>query len=58
MPHWIGLVGLALSLVLCGAFLAGLWWVAVLLSIPIFALVALENRYERRMAEKQRAATR
>jgi hypothetical protein len=48
MPHWIGLVGLVLSLILCGGFLAGAWWLSVLLLIPLFALVVLENRYERR----------
>jgi hypothetical protein len=49
MPHWIGQVGLVLALIFCGAFLAGAWWLGVLLLIPLFALVVLENRYERRM---------
>ena len=47
IPSWIGQVGLVLTLIICGAFLGGWWWVAVLLMIPGFALVILENRYER-----------
>jgi hypothetical protein len=34
-------------MVICGAFLGGAWWLAILLLIPGFALVVLENRYER-----------
>jgi len=37
-------------LILCGAFLGGQLWVAVALLIPCFALVVLENRYERHQA--------
>jgi len=47
MPHWIGQAGLVLSLIMCGSFLAGAWWIALLLLIPLFALVVVENRYER-----------
>lgn len=47
VPHWIGLVGLVLSLIVCGSFLAGAWQLAILLLIPLFALVVLESRYER-----------
>jgi membrane-bound ClpP family serine protease len=47
IPRWIGYVGLVLSLIFCGAFLAGQLWFAVLLMIPCFALVILENRHER-----------
>ena len=34
-------------MIFCGTFLAGAWWVGVLLLIPLFAVVVLENRYER-----------
>jgi membrane-bound ClpP family serine protease len=47
VPHWIGYAGLVLSIIFCGSFLAGEMWLAVLLMIPCFALVVLENRYER-----------
>jgi membrane-bound ClpP family serine protease len=47
MPHWIGLVGLVLSLIFCGAFLAGIPLLAVIFLLLCFALVVLENRYER-----------
>jgi hypothetical protein len=47
VPHWVGLVGLVLALLLCGSALAGQLWLAVLLMIPCFALVIVENRYER-----------
>jgi Flp pilus assembly protein TadB len=53
MPHWIGQVGLVLALIFCGAFLAGQLWLAVLLMIPLFALVVLENRYERRLRSER-----
>jgi hypothetical protein len=49
MPHWIGQVGLVLSLIFCGSFLAGAWWFGLILLIPLFALVVLENGYERRL---------
>lgn len=51
VPHWIGQVGMVLSLIFCGAFLAGAWWVGILLLIPVFALIVLENRYERGLRE-------
>ena len=47
VPHWIGLVGLVLMMILCGAFLGGQLWFATFLLIPCFALVIFENRYER-----------
>ena len=47
VPQWIGLVGLVLMLIFCGAFLAGMLWMAVPLLIPLFALFVLEYRYER-----------
>lgn len=47
VPHWIGLVGMVLALILCGAALGGDLWFALFLLIPCFALVILENRYER-----------
>jgi|307.fasta_scaffold28881_3 hypothetical protein len=47
VPGWIGFVGLVLMLILCGAFLGGQLWFAIFLLIPCFALVVLENRYER-----------
>jgi hypothetical protein len=47
VPTWIGSAGFVLSMVICGAFLGGAWWLAILLLIPGFALVVLENRYER-----------
>jgi hypothetical protein len=34
-------------LIFCGSFLGGAWWFALLLLIPAFGLVVLENRYER-----------
>jgi len=54
VPHWIGQVGLVLSLIFCGSFLGGAWWVGVLLLIPLFAVVVLENRYERGLMGKTR----
>lgn len=47
VPNWIGQTGLVLALLFCGAFLGGWLSVAVPLLIPLFALVVLENRYER-----------
>jgi len=35
-------------LLFCGAFLAGEWWLGILLLIPCFALVIIENKYMRR----------
>ena len=49
MPQWIGYVGLVLSLLFCGAFLAGVPWMAVIFLVLCFALVVVENRYERRL---------
>jgi membrane-bound ClpP family serine protease len=47
VPQWIGLVGMVLVLVLCGAALGGQVWLAVVLMIVGIALVVLENRYQR-----------
>jgi membrane-bound ClpP family serine protease len=47
VPHWVGVVGLVLALLVCGTALAGLLWLTVLLMIPAFALVIVESRYER-----------
>jgi membrane-bound ClpP family serine protease len=47
VPRWIGLGGMVLVLVLCGSALAGQVWLAALLIIAGFALVVLENRYQR-----------
>jgi len=47
MPGWIGAVGFVLLMIFCGAFLGGQLWFAVLILIPCFVLVVLENRYER-----------
>jgi membrane-bound ClpP family serine protease len=47
VPRWIGQVGIVLGLILCGAFLGGQLWLAVILMIVGLALVVLENRYER-----------
>ena len=49
VPNWIGLVGLVLSLLFCGAFLAGIPLLAVVFLLLCFALVVLENRYERQL---------
>jgi hypothetical protein len=47
VPQWIGLAGMVLILIFCGAILGGELWLGMLLLIPLFALVALENRHER-----------
>ena len=47
VPRWIGYLGFVVALIFCAAFLGGGWWIAILLLIPSFALVVLENRYER-----------
>jgi len=47
VPHWIGLVGLLLSFVLCGSILAGQLWLFVLLIVLGLALVVVESRYAR-----------
>jgi membrane-bound ClpP family serine protease len=47
VPHWIGLAGMVLVLVLCGAALGGQVWLTVLLMIVGIAMVVLENRYQR-----------
>jgi membrane-bound ClpP family serine protease len=47
VPPWIGHVAFVLCLIFCGSFLGGAWWFALLLLIPAFGLVVLENRYER-----------
>ena len=50
VPHWIGFVGLVLQLIFCGAFLAGVPLLAVIFLLLCFALLAIENRYERQQA--------
>jgi hypothetical protein len=47
VPHWIGYVGLVVQLLFCGAFLAGVPWLAMIFLLLCFALVVVENRYER-----------
>ena len=47
VPSWIGSVGFVMLMIFCGAFLGGGWWFSILLLIPCFALVIIENRYER-----------
>jgi membrane-bound ClpP family serine protease len=47
VPRWIGSTGFVLMLIFCGSFVGGMLWFAILLLIPCFALVVLENRYER-----------
>jgi membrane-bound ClpP family serine protease len=47
VPRWIGFAGFVLALIFCMSFLAGQLWGAIALLIPGFALVVLENRYER-----------
>jgi hypothetical protein len=47
VPHWVGFAGFVVAMIFCLAFLAGQLWAAVLLLIPGFALVVLENRYQR-----------
>ena len=47
VPRWIGSTGFVLMLIFCGSFVGGALWFAILLLIPCFALVVLENRYER-----------
>jgi hypothetical protein len=39
-------------LIFCGAFLAGQLWLVVPLMIVLFALVVLENRYERKLGSE------
>jgi len=41
-------------MIFCGSFLAGQLWVAIVLLIPLFALVVIENRYERGVMETRR----
>jgi hypothetical protein len=47
VPHWIGFVGLLLSLIMCGALLADQLWLFILLVVLGLALVRLESRYAR-----------
>jgi hypothetical protein len=47
VPHWIGQVGLVLALIFCGSFLAQVPLLAMIFLLLCFALVVLENRYER-----------
>ena len=46
VPHWIGFVGLVLSLIMCGALLADQLWLFILLVVLGLALVRLEIKYE------------
>ena len=46
VPHWIGFVGLVLSLIMCGALLADQLWLFMLLAALGIALVRLEIKYE------------
>jgi hypothetical protein len=54
VPRWIGHVGIVPGLILCGAFLGGQLWLAVLLMIVGPALVLLGNRYERGLVGPKR----
>jgi hypothetical protein len=47
VPHWVGLGGLVLSLLFCGAFLAQVPLLAIIFVLLCIALVVVENRYER-----------
>jgi hypothetical protein len=47
VPHWIGFVGLLLSLIMCGALLADQLWLFILLVVLGLALVRVESRYAR-----------
>jgi len=47
VPHWIGFVGLLLSLIMCGALLAQQLWLFMLLIVLGLALVVVESRYAR-----------
>jgi hypothetical protein len=47
VPHWVGMVGLVLGLLFCGAFLAGEPFLAIIFMLLSLALVVVENRYER-----------
>jgi hypothetical protein len=47
VPNWIGYVGLVLQLIFCGAFLGGVPLLAMIFLLLCFAMVVVENRYER-----------
>ena len=47
VPRWIGLVGMVLVLVLCGAALGGQLWLTALLMAVGIGMVVLEDRYQR-----------
>jgi hypothetical protein len=47
IPRWIGSAGFVLMFIFCAAFLGGYLLLFVLLLIPCFVIVAIENRYER-----------
>jgi hypothetical protein len=47
VPKWVGITGLVLALIFCGAFLAQAPLVAMFFLVLCVALVVLENRYER-----------
>jgi hypothetical protein len=46
VPHWIGFVGLFVSLILCGSLLAAQLWLFILMIVLGLALVVLENTSE------------
>jgi phosphatidylglycerophosphate synthase len=47
VPHWIGLVGLLLSFIMCLSMLAGQLWLFMILIVLGLALVVVEGRYAR-----------
>ena len=47
IPHWIGQVGLVMMLLFCGSFLGQVPLLAMIFLLLGFAMVVLENRYER-----------
>jgi hypothetical protein len=47
VPNWIGQTGLVLALLFCGSFLGGAPLLAMIFLLLCFALVVVENRYER-----------
>jgi hypothetical protein len=47
VPIWIGHMGLVFALLFCGSFLGGNPLLAMFFLLLCFALVVVENRYER-----------
>jgi hypothetical protein len=47
VPNWIGQTGLVMGLLFCGSFLGQVPLLAMLFLVLGFALVVVENRYER-----------